>query len=255
MEVCHWDSPNGTYKFGELGGPHKVNTCILKHLSPRHVEKGRLLCMVRHGSLSTQMCLVVSNGCDDELLGDIVVVPGVWTTFMFSELLCLDDSCFRIVFFDGFLSPLCMNIAPMSSEVFVWLMAWWTHWFVESVTIPSELICSTCLFLLCLMVSCSDKNSCVVGIASSSPPKKKQFTLSLMRTIFRCKWFVTTIIQSTYLTTEVRYVAANHPRYFAISICEVQPRRCHAPNTFGTVNMEHTIDLSLSWSKQWVWPM
>ena len=25
--------------------------------------------------------------------------------------------------------------------------------------------------------------------------------------------------------------------------------RCHAPNTFGTVNMEHTIDLSLSWSK------
>ena len=25
---------------------------------------------------------------------------------------------------------------------------------------------------------------------------------------------------------------------------------CHAPNTFGTVNMEHTIDLSLSWSKR-----
>ena len=25
--------------------------------------------------------------------------------------------------------------------------------------------------------------------------------------------------------------------------------RCHAPNTFGTVNMEHTIDLSLSWSE------
>ena len=24
---------------------------------------------------------------------------------------------------------------------------------------------------------------------------------------------------------------------------------CHAPNTFGTVNMEHTIELSLSWSK------
>ena len=22
---------------------------------------------------------------------------------------------------------------------------------------------------------------------------------------------------------------------------------CHAPNTFGTVNMEHTIDLRLSW--------
>ena len=30
---------------------------------------------------------------------------------------------------------------------------------------------------------------------------------------------------------------------------------CHAPNMFGTVNMEHTIDSRLSWSKQWVWPM
>ena len=28
------------------------------------------------------------------------------------------------------------------------------------------------------------------------------------------------------------------------------PVRCHAPNTFGTVNMEHTIDSSLSWSEQ-----
>ena len=26
--------------------------------------------------------------------------------------------------------------------------------------------------------------------------------------------------------------------------------RCHAPNTFGTVNMEHTINSSLSWSKR-----
>ena len=25
---------------------------------------------------------------------------------------------------------------------------------------------------------------------------------------------------------------------------------CHAPNTFGTVNMEHTINSSLSWSEQ-----
>ena len=30
---------------------------------------------------------------------------------------------------------------------------------------------------------------------------------------------------------------------------------CHAPNTFGIVNMEHTIDSSLSWSKRWVRPM
>ena len=26
--------------------------------------------------------------------------------------------------------------------------------------------------------------------------------------------------------------------------------RCHAPNMFGTVNMEHTINSSLSWSEQ-----
>ena len=25
--------------------------------------------------------------------------------------------------------------------------------------------------------------------------------------------------------------------------------QCHTPNTFGTVNMEHTIDSSLSWSE------
>ena len=30
--------------------------------------------------------------------------------------------------------------------------------------------------------------------------------------------------------------------------------RCHTPNTFGTVNMEHTINSSLSWSEQWVRP-
>ena len=29
----------------------------------------------------------------------------------------------------------------------------------------------------------------------------------------------------------------------------LQASWCHAPNTFGTVNMEHTIDLSLSWSE------
>ena len=29
---------------------------------------------------------------------------------------------------------------------------------------------------------------------------------------------------------------------------------CHAPNMFGTVNMEHTIDSRLSWSEWWVWP-
>ena len=29
-----------------------------------------------------------------------------------------------------------------------------------------------------------------------------------------------------------------------------QQERCHTPNTFGTVNMEHTIDSSLSWSER-----
>ena len=27
-------------------------------------------------------------------------------------------------------------------------------------------------------------------------------------------------------------------------------QRCHAPNTFGTVNMEHTINSRLSWSER-----
>ena len=76
--------------------------------------------MVRHGTLSTQACLVVSKGSNDELLGDIVVVLGAWMTFMLGELLCLDNGCFQIVFFDGFPLPLCMNVAPSrSSEVFV----------------------------------------------------------------------------------------------------------------------------------------
>ena len=32
--------------------------------------------------------------------------------------------------------------------------------------------------------------------------------------------------------------------------CNKHRERCHTPNTFGTVNMEHTINSSLSWSKQ-----
>ena len=32
--------------------------------------------------------------------------------------------------------------------------------------------------------------------------------------------------------------------------CNNDMVRCHAPNTFGTVNMEHTIDSSLSWSER-----
>ena len=80
--------------------------------------------MVRHGTLGTQACPVVSNGSNDELLGDIIVVLGVWTTFMLSELLCLDDSYFWSVFFAGFPLSLGTNVtASMSSESFVWMMA------------------------------------------------------------------------------------------------------------------------------------
>ena len=32
--------------------------------------------------------------------------------------------------------------------------------------------------------------------------------------------------------------------------CKEEVACCHAPNMFGTVNMEHTIDSSLSWSEQ-----
>ena len=36
-------------------------------------------------------------------------------------------------------------------------------------------------------------------------------------------------------------------RRLALGICH---GRCHAPNTFGTVNMECTVDSRLSWSEQ-----
>ena len=35
----------------------------------------------------------------------------------------------------------------------------------------------------------------------------------------------------------------------AVGDCIAHDEWCHAPNTFGTVNMEHTIDSSLSWSE------
>ena len=82
------------------------------------------MCMVRHGILGTQACPVVSNGCIDKLLGDVIIVPGAWTTFMLGELLRLDDSCLWSVFFVGLPSPLGMNVAAsMSSDGFAWMMA------------------------------------------------------------------------------------------------------------------------------------
>ncbi|KIM63397.1 hypothetical protein SCLCIDRAFT_24287 [Scleroderma citrinum Foug A] len=46
-----------------------------------------------------------------------------------------------------------------------------------------------------------------------------------------------------------------NPRAFAHSGTSsaktgVAAERCHAPNTFGTVNMEHTVDSRLSWSER-----
>jgi len=72
--------------------------------------------MVKHGTLSTQVCPVVSNGCSDELLGNVVIVLGVWMTFMLGELLRLDDGCFWTVFFDRFPSLLGTNIATSTVQ-------------------------------------------------------------------------------------------------------------------------------------------
>ena len=75
--------------------------------------------MVRHGTLGTQVYPVVPNGCDDKLLGDIVIVPGAQTTFVFSELLCLDIGHLWTIFFDGFSLSLGMDmITPRCIEVF-----------------------------------------------------------------------------------------------------------------------------------------
>ena len=112
----------------KLRNASSVNTCGLNHLGPRHIQKDHLLCMVRHGTLGTQACPVVCNGCIDKLLGNIVIVPGTWTTFVFSELLCLDNGCLWIVFFNGFPLPLGTHIAAnMTSEGFVWMKARWSH--------------------------------------------------------------------------------------------------------------------------------
>ena len=128
--------------------------------------------MVRHRPLSTQTCPVVPNGSEHKFLGDIIIVPGVWTTFMLGELLCLDNGCLWTIFIDGFLSPLGMDITSMSTEVLVWMTDDnMTYRLVESVTISSELICSEHLLLLCLTDHHSDEKSSLAGPASSSCKK------------------------------------------------------------------------------------
>jgi len=79
--------------------------------------------MVRHRTLGTQVCPIVSNGHIDKLLGNIIIVPGARTTFVLSELLRLDDGCLWTVLFDGFPSPLSTNItASMLNEELVCMM-------------------------------------------------------------------------------------------------------------------------------------
>jgi len=72
--------------------------------------------MIGHRTLSTQLCPVISNGRDDEFLGNVIVVPGAWSTFVLGEFLSLDSSYLLIFFLDRFPSPFGTDIAPMSTE-------------------------------------------------------------------------------------------------------------------------------------------
>ena len=126
--------------------------------------------MIGHRTLSTQLCLVISNSCEDEFLGNIVIVPGTCVTFVLSEFLGFDNVYLLIIFLNMFLSPLGMAIGPMCTEQSVLMMTQQTHWLVQSVTIPLELTGSTCLSLLCmcLAVVChSDEMLHMVGLVSS----------------------------------------------------------------------------------------
>ena len=95
----------------------KINTCDLTHLGPRCVRKGSLLGMVRHRAFGAQTHPVVTNSCDDEFLHDIVIVPGMQTTFMLSEFLSLHNGCLCTVFFNRFTSPLGMDVTPTSRKI------------------------------------------------------------------------------------------------------------------------------------------
>ena len=95
----------------------KINTCDLTCLGPRCVQKGSLLGMVRHRAFSAQTCPVVTNGCDDEFLCDIAIVPGTWTTFVLSEILSLHNGCLCTVFFDRFTLPLGTDVTPTSRKI------------------------------------------------------------------------------------------------------------------------------------------
>ena len=126
--------------------------------------------MIGHRTLSTQLCLVISNSCEDEFLGNIVIVPGTCVTFVLSEFLGFDNVYLLIIFLNMFPSPLGMAIGPMCTEQSVLMMTQQTHWLVQSVTIPLELTGSTCLSLLCmcLAVVChSDEMLHMVGLVSS----------------------------------------------------------------------------------------
>ena len=78
--------------------------------------------------------------------------------------------------------------------------------------------------------------------------------------IFRDDQSVSIISPSTFPTLwmKLRAYRANHcvwcPWTCQIPIPGWISTRCHTPNMFGTVNMERTIDLRLSWSERWVRP-
>ena len=62
------------------------------------------------------------------------------------------------------------------------------------------------------------------------------------------------LITTTFLLTYPSYQpfmwnGARHVHALSRPRDSAEPH-CHAPNTFGTVNMEHTIDSSLSWSER-----
>ena len=62
----------------------------------------------------------------------------------------------------------------------------------------------------------------------------------------------TTIVKAQKLTEHEGHLRARDyddvTQEFVITA--VDDYRCHAPNTFGTVNMEHTVNLRLSWSER-----
>ena len=78
--------------------------------------------MIRHRTLSTQPHTVISNGCDDKFLSDVIVVLRMWMSFVLGQFLGLDNVYLLIFFLDRFASPLGTDITFMSAEQSVLMM-------------------------------------------------------------------------------------------------------------------------------------